>query len=249
MKKTQIISMGGGGFSMEPDNPLLDIYFLQQTGKRTPKICFIPTASGDSENYIARFYSAFSKLNCVPSHLSLFKPPTADLESFILGHDAVYVGGGNTRSMLALWREWKLDLILRAALRAGCVLGGISAGAICWFEQGLTDSIPGKLTPLSCLGFLPGSCTPHYDGERERRPALHNLIAAGKMISGVAIDDGAAVHYINSELFKVISSRSKARAYQVRKSSSKIVEKALPVRHLSLNQVHVRPHQNQSGPR
>ena len=224
--------MGGGGFSMEPDNPLLDIYFLQQTGKPRPKICFIPTASGDSENYIARFYSAFSKLDCVPSHLSLFKPPTADLESFILEHDAIYVGGGNTRSMIALWREWKLDLFLRAAWKAGRVLGGISTGAICWFEQGLTDSIPSALTPLSCLGFLSGSCAPHYDGERERRPAFHRLIKAGKIISGVAIDDGVAIHYINSKLVKVVSSRPKARAYRVQKSPNKIMEKAMPVHFL-----------------
>jgi dipeptidase E len=232
MKKMQIIAMGGGGFSMEPDNPLLDIYFLQQTNKPRPKICFVPTASGDSENYVARFYSAFSKLNCIPSHLSLFKPPTADLESFILDHDAIYVGGGNTRSMLTLWREWKLDSFFRAAWKAGRVLGGISAGAICWFEQGLTDSIPGTLTPLSCLGFLSGSCAPHYDGERERRPAFHRLIGAGKIISGVAIDDGVAIHYINSKLVKVVSSRPKARAYRVHKSQNKIVEKGMPVHFL-----------------
>lgn len=224
--------MGGGGFSMEPDNPLLDIYFLKQTGKHKPKICFVPTASGDSENYVARFYSAFSKFNCVPSHLSLFKPPTSDLESFVLDHDAIYVGGGNTRSMLALWREWKLDLFLRTALKTGRVLGGISAGAICWFEQGLTDSIPGKLTPLSCLGFLSGSCAPHFDGEAKRRPSFHRLIAAGELSSGVAIDDGVAIHYINSKLVGVVSSRSKARAYRVKKLSNKIIERALPVHHL-----------------
>ena len=228
----QIIVLGGGGFSMEPGNPLLDVYFLQQTGKRRPKICFVPTASGDSDNYIARFYSAFSELNCVPSHLSLFKLPTADLEAFILDHDAIYVGGGNTRSMLALWREWKVDSFLRVAWKAGRVLGGISAGAICWFEQGLTDSIPGKLTPLSCLGFLSESCAPHYDGEPERRPSFHRLIAACKMISGVAIDDGAAIHYINSKLVRVVSSRSKACAYRVRKSANKIVETGLPVHRL-----------------
>jgi dipeptidase E len=112
--------------------------------------------------------------------------------------------------MIALWREWKLDLFLRAAWKAGRVLSGISTGAICWFEQGLTDSIPGKLTSLSCLGFLSGSCAPHYDGECARRPSFHRLIGAGKIISGVAIDDGAAIHYINSKLVRVVSSHSKA---------------------------------------
>jgi dipeptidase E len=233
MSKGQIIAMGGGGFSMEPDNALLDIYFLQQTGKARPKICFIPTASGDSDDYITRFYAAFSKLDCNPSHLSLFKPPTADLESFILEQDAIYVGGGNTRSMLALWREWKLDSFLRKAWETDCVLGGISAGAICWFEQGLTDSIPGKLTPLSCLGFLQGSCAPHYDGEAERRPSFQKLISSKTMKSGIGIDDGAAVHFIGAELKAVVSSRPHVHAYRVCLKDDKIVEEPLPVRHLA----------------
>jgi dipeptidase E len=233
MTKAQIIAIGGGGFSMEPDNPLLDAYFLQQTGKVHPKVCFVPTASGDSDNYVMRFYAAFSKLDCRPSHLSLFKPPSADLESFIFDQDAIYVGGGNTRSMLTLWREWRLDSFLRAAWQAGCVLGGISAGAICWFEQGLTDSVPGILTPLSCLGFLRGSCTPHYDGEAERRPAFHRFIASRVMLPGIGIDDGAAVHYIGAELAAVVCSRVNAHAYRVHISADNVTEEMLPVRSLA----------------
>ena len=103
-KKRQIIAMGGGGFSMEPDNLALDRYILEQTGKSRPVVCFLPTASGDADGYIVKFYSAFTKLDCQPSHLSLFRPPTADLEPFIFENDVIYVGGGNTRSMLALWR-------------------------------------------------------------------------------------------------------------------------------------------------
>ena len=116
---------------MEPDNPLLDEYFLAQTGKPEPAVCFLPTASGDADGYVVRFYAAFMKLRCQPSHLSLFEPPK-NLEAFVLSQDAIYVGGGNTKNMLALWQEWKLDRILRKAWRQGVVLGGISAGSVCW---------------------------------------------------------------------------------------------------------------------
>ena len=166
----QIIAMGGGGFSMEPDNLALDRYVLQQAQKPVPSVCFLPTASADSESYCMRFLTAFSTFECHPSYMSLFKLPTRDVEGFLLSKEVIYVGGGNTKSMLALWREWGLDVILRKAWEQGVVLAGLSAGAICWFEQGVTDSIPGDLTALPCLGLLAGSCCPHYDGEAERRP-------------------------------------------------------------------------------
>jgi dipeptidase E len=153
----QIIALGGGGFSMEPDNPLLDLYILKQAKKPTPKICFIPTASGDSDHYISRYYNFFNKQNCNPSHLSLFKPPTRDLEGFLLEKDIIYVGGGNTRNLLALWKEWGLDNILRKAWNQGIVLAGVSAGSICWLEEGVTDSFGEGLEPIKCLGFLKGS--------------------------------------------------------------------------------------------
>jgi dipeptidase E len=219
----QIIAMGGGGFSMEPENRLLDQYVLEQSGKSNPAICFIPP-SGEADDYIVRFYSAFTKLNCRPSHLSLFQPPTADLESFILEKDVVYVGGGNTRSMLAVWREWELDRILRLAWTEGVLLCGLSAGSICWFEQGVTDSIPGTLTALRCLGFLPGSNCPHYDGEVERRPSYQRLIREGLLQGGYAADYGVALHFIGVQLSRVVSSRPTAMAYQVRLESGNVVE-------------------------
>lgn len=211
----QIIALGGGGFSMEPENPLLDLYVLQQSEKETPQICFLPTASGDSDNYISRFYSSFKKHHCTPSHLSLFKPPTKDLESFLLEKDIIYVGGGNTRNLLILWREWGLDSILQKAWEKGIVLAGISAGSICWFEEGVTDSFGNELEPLKCLGFLKGSNCPHYDGESNRRPSYQRLIANGKIQSGYATDDGVALHYIDQELSKIVSSRPNAKAYKV----------------------------------
>ncbi len=215
----QIITMGGGGFSMEPDNLALDRYVLQQTTVERPKVCFLSQASGEARDYIINFYNAFTQLNAIPSHLSLFQPHTKDIEDYLMSQHVIYVGGGNTKSMLALWREWGLDRILRQAGDAGIVLAGISAGCICWFEQGSTDSIPGALTLLPCLGYLKGACSPHYDGEVNRRPTYHTLIGSGEMIAGVAYDDGAAGHYIDGELVRVVSSRPNAKGYKVERTA------------------------------
>ncbi|WP_026582886.1 peptidase E [Bacillus sp. J33] len=212
----QIIALGGGGFSMEPENPLLDQYILNQAGKANPKLCFIPTASADSDVYIARFYDFFEKQLCRPSHLSLFRPPARDLESFVLEKDIIYVGGGNTKNLIALWKEWGLDVILRKAWDQGIVLAGISAGSLCWFEEGVTDSYgDDNLDSLKCLGFLKGSNCPHYDGEKNRRPSYHSLLASNKIKPGIAADDGVAIHYIDQEVSKIVSSRPGAKAYKV----------------------------------
>lgn len=227
----QIIALGGGGFSMEPNNPLLDLYILKQAKKANPQICFIPTASGDSDNYISRYYNFFNQQDCKPSHLSLFEPPTRDLESFILEKDIVYVGGGNTKNLLALWKEWGLDGILRKAWNQGIILTGLSAGSICWFEEGVTDSYGDGLEPIKCLGFLQGSNCPHYDGEIERRPAYHKLIESKKIQSGVATDDGVAIHYKEQGISKIVSSRSNAKAYSV-SFETKVIETELQIEFL-----------------
>ncbi|WP_064093190.1 Type 1 glutamine amidotransferase-like domain-containing protein [Rossellomorea aquimaris] len=228
----QIIAMGGGGFSMEPDNLLLDQYVINQSEEPTPKVCFIPTASGDAEGYIDRFYEAFNALNCKPSHLSLFKLPTKDLESYLLDADIIYVGGGNTKSMLALWREWEIDQILRKAWEKGIILAGLSAGSICWFEQGMTDSYGEDLDVITGLGFLKGSHSPHYDGEENRRPSYHQCILAGEIKDGYAADDGVALHFHDGNLFKVLSSRMNAMAYKVSNVNKKVLEKAIPTQYL-----------------
>jgi len=215
---------------MEPDNLLLDRYVLAQSAKPDPVVCFVPTASGDSEGYIARFYEAFSKLPCRPSHLSLFRPPP-DLAEFVAGCDIIYVGGGNTRNMLAIWREWGLDLLVRKAWESGTVLCGVSAGAICWFGRGLTDSA-GPLAPMKCLGFLPGSCTPHYDGEISRRPSCHAFLKQGALPAGYALDDGAALHFTGAEVTAIVTSRPGARAFHVRCENGDVTEEALKTRFL-----------------
>jgi dipeptidase E len=163
--------MGGGGFSMEPDNPLLDDFILSLTRKRKPKVCFVPTASGDSDNYVARFYRAFPASRCAPSHLPLFHGNIPDLTRFVCAQDVVYVGGGSTANMLAVWRLHGMDKALHRAWLDGVTLCGVSAGALCWFEAGITDSFGQRLTALNDgLGFLKGGFCPHYDGESQRRP-------------------------------------------------------------------------------
>lgn len=227
----QIIAMGGGGFSMEPENLSLDQYIINQSDRKSPRVCFLPTASGDSQNYVQRFYDAFQTLDCVPSHLSLFKPPSTNLISFVMEKDIIYVGGGNTRNMLVLWKEWGLDLILREAWKNGVILAGLSAGAICWFAEGVTDSA-GPLTSMKSLGFLQGSFCPHYDGEKDRRPIYHQLISNEFLFDGYAADDGAALHFINDQLFQTVSSRPGAKAYRVMMGDHEISETPLPVNYL-----------------
>ncbi|WP_456271285.1 Type 1 glutamine amidotransferase-like domain-containing protein [Bacillus sp. AK031] len=220
----QIIALGGGGFSMEPENDLIDTYILSQASVSNPKICFLPTASGDSEGYIERFYNFFNNKHCVPSHLSLFKPHTRDIHGFLLEQDIIYVGGGNTKNLLALWKAWGLDRTLEEALKKGIVLAGLSAGSICWFEEGVTDSFGDGLEPLKSLGFLKGSHCPHYDGELERRPSYSRFISESKISPGFAADDGAALHFINGKLAKVVSSRPHASAYFIKEDAGNAVE-------------------------
>jgi peptidase E len=225
-QQRQVIAMGGGGFSTEPDNAVLDRYILEQSGAKTPRICFIATATGDAAGYIANFYKSFSRLDCEPSHLAFFQR-TPDVKSALLNQDVIYVGGGNTKSMLAVWREWGVDVVLKEAWDRGIVLAGISAGAICWFEQGLTDSFADKLVTLDCLGFLKGSCCPHYDGEPERRPTYLDLIRAGGILPGYAVDDGAAVHFRGDQIYRVATSRPNAGAYHVRLANGFVDEQRL----------------------
>jgi len=211
-----IIALGGGGFSMEPENPLLDLYVLNASGQLRPAVCFLPQASGESRDYMAKFYEAMTKLDAQPSHLSLFDtPPRPDMRDFLLSQDVIYVGGGNTKSMIVLWQAWGVDAMLREAYERGVVLAGISAGANCWFEQCITDSVTPELNLMDCLGFLPGSYCPHYDGEAQRRPTFHRLIASGAIKDGIACDDGAAAHFVDGELVCVVSSRPQVKGYRV----------------------------------
>ena len=230
-KQRQIIAIGGGGFYRYSENLALEKYVIQQTGVESPLVCFVPTASGEPDHYVSSFYSAFLKLGCRPSVLTFFKR-TPELRSFLLNQDAIYVGGGNTKTLLAVWHDWGVAEILREAWESGVVLTGVSAGAICWFEQGLTDSFSDELRPLDCLGFLPGSCCPHYDAEPQRRPTYHRLLASGEIAAGVAIEDWTGVHFIGSALHRVIAPKRGARAYSVRSVYGSVQEVPLPVEYI-----------------
>jgi peptidase E len=229
-----IVAMGGGGFSEEPDNPLLDRFALGLARRERPRVCFVATASGDAEGYVARFYRAFAEHDCRPADLGLFDRRVGDLRRFVLEQDLVYVGGGNTASLLAVWRTHGLDSILREALDAGAVLCGVSAGMNCWFQASTTDSYGPELAALhDGLGFVAGSACPHYDGEAQRRPVYRALVAGG-FPAGYAADEGAALHFdCAGTLVEAVASRPAARAYRVERGpDGAAIEQALPTRYL-----------------
>lgn len=222
MTRGTIVALGGGGFSMEPDNPLLDDHVLSLATRRRgagglPRVCFVPTASGDAESYVDRFLAAFEG-RAETSSLQLFHLEdldAVDLRSFVLDQDVIYVGGGSTANLLVLWRLHGLDEVLAEAAEAGVVLAGISAGMNCWFESSVTDSF-GPLAPLhDGLGLLTGSACPHFDGEAERRPTYVGLVASGALPTGFAVDDGCALVFRDGELHEAVSSRPGAGAWRV----------------------------------
>ena len=205
--------MGGGGFMMEPESPL-DEFMLSLSPAPRPRVCLLPTAAGDSDRVIAAFFEAFARRDCEPSCLRLFGTPERPAEQ-LATQDVVYVSGGNTANALALWRLHGVDVALRAVWERGAVLGGVSAGANCWFECCVTDSFGPGLDPLrDGLALLPGSFCPHYDGEERRRPVYRSLVDGG-FSAGYAADDNAALHFVGSELHEVVATVTGAAAYRV----------------------------------
>ena len=228
----QVIAIGGGGFGRTKDSNLIEQYILDQSLKDQPNICLIPTATGDLNQYIVNFYSVFTKLHCNPSHISFFNR-TIDLEKHISNQDIIFVGGGNTKSMLAVWREWGLDKILKSAYDSGVVMSGVSAGAICWFEQGLTDSWSSDLRMMPCMNFIPGNCAPHYDEEPQRRPTTKKLLQDGYINFMYGIEGGAALHFIDEKPHKTIRFIKNKHAYKVTLSGNSINES--PYDHNEIN--------------
>ena len=220
-----IIAIGGGGFGANPGQGIIEDYILKQTRKKNPRICFIPTATGDNEAYKVNFYSTFTNLNCYPSHLDFFKR-TPDLNELILNQDAIFVGGGNTKSMLAVWKEWGLDKILKKAYLNGTVMSGVSAGAICWFQNGITDSWASNLKMMPCLNFVKGTCCPHYDEEPERKPAVKKLLLTNKIKNVYAVDGGAALHIKDEKVFKSVIFKKNKSSYLVDLKKKSINEKS-----------------------
>jgi dipeptidase E len=233
-RRPQIVAFGGGGFSMESGNTLLDDHVLALTGVLRPRVCFLPTASGDADHYIVRFYRAFPASHCEPSHISLFRRETsvADPRGHLLNQDLIYVGGGSVVSLLGTWRAHGLDIVLREAWLSGVLLCGGSAGSLCWFTEAVSGFHQGEPRRVSGLGLLPWSNAVHYESEGGRRHAFHTAIGAG-MPPGYAANDGAALHFVGSELAEVVTSHQGAQAFFVSADRGRgVSERELPTRYL-----------------
>ena len=221
----QIIAIGGGGFGRNPGDGVIEQYILDQTGKEKPNICFIPTATGDNEAYKVNYYSTFSKLDCNPIHLDFFKR-TPDLEQLIPQQDAIFVGGGNTKSMLAVWKDWNLDKLLKEAYEKGVVMSGVSAGANCWFERAVVDSWEEDLRVIDCMGFIKGICCPHYDEEPQRRPAVKTFLEDGIIDSCYSVEGNCALHIKNYDEYLSVDFGKEKNAYIVSIDDGKVKEAA-----------------------
>lgn len=229
----QIFAFGDNSFRARPEaNQKLYRKVLEATGRSSPRVLMIPTASGDAQDYIDAFHAYFRKLGCETEHLSLFRGDRAFSESLLENRDLIYVTGGNTRNMLVLWREWGLDAMVRRAYERGVVMAGGSAGSLCWFEGGVTDSVPPGFTPMRCLGILEGSHCPHYN-ELTRRPDYRRMIESGELGPGYAIDNGVALHFVDGKLVGGYSETASEQAYRVeRGADGRAVETALGITRL-----------------
>jgi peptidase E len=233
-RRPRILAMGGGGFSAGYEDTALDLFALSLTGRTAPRICLLPTASGDPEAQIARFYGFFGGRECEPSHVSLFRlaDMRVDLCEHLMAQDVIYVGGGSLMNLVAIWRAHGLDAILRDAWLAGVVLCGLSAGSMCWFEHGITTSTGGP-SAAAGLGFLRGSNSVHWSSQPARRQAYRDAIAGG-MPGGYGVDDGAALLFKGTRLHDVVAARDGAGARRVElDGDGQVVERPMAVRLLA----------------
>ena len=223
MHSKNIVAIGGGGFGRSIGSLEIEKYIISLISKKRPKICFIPTASGDSSLYKLNFYRAFSKLDCITSHIDFFSR-TENLEEKVLTQDIIYVGGGNTKSMLAVWKEWNLNKILQIAYEKGIVMSGVSAGAICWFDKGITDSFADKLEIIDCLGFVKGIACPHFDEEKEREPFVNKLLEGDIIDSCICLQGNSALHIKNNLDFKSVNFGEKKVCLKISKENNKLIK-------------------------
>jgi len=221
MHSKNIVAIGGGGFGRSLGCLEIEKYIISLINKKRPKICFIPTASGDSSLYKLNFYRAFSKLDCITSHIDFFSR-TENLEKKILSQDIIYVGGGNTKSMLAVWKEWNLHEILLIAYKKGIVMSGVSAGAICWFDKGITDSYAEELAIIDCLGIVEGIACPHFDEEQEREPYVNEVINREIIKSCFCIEGNSALHIKNNSEFSSIDFGNGKKCFKVYKENNSL---------------------------
>ncbi len=223
----QIIAIGGGGFGREIKNLKIEKYIVNQSKSKKPKICFIPTATGDDEGYIKNFYKAFDSLGCVTSHINFFKR-TIKLDEHIQKQDIIFVGGGNTKSMLAVWKEWGLDKILFDAYNNEVIMSGVSAGAICWFKKGITDSWQDHQAILPCLNFVDGVCCPHYDEEPERIPFVKKILDKKLINDCLALEGFNALHLVDGKPKFSVSFGNESNSHLVNLNNAKIKHSIIP---------------------
>ena len=221
-----IVAIGGGGFGRSLGELKMEKYITSLVKKDRPKICFIPTASGDNDLYKLNFYRAFSEINCITSHLDFFSR-TENLEKKILSQDIIYVGGGNTKSMLAVWKEWNLDKILKIGYEKGIVMSGVSAGAICWFDKGITDSFANELTIINCLGIINDIACPHFDEEKEREPYVNDVIKREIIKSCICIEGNCALHIKNDFEYSSIDFGNGKKCFRVSKENNNLKKEIL----------------------
>ena len=233
--RRHILAVGGGMLMPRDEVPLHVSYAMGLSGERAPKLCVINTASGDDPAGYVRFYDRLAGVRARVRHLALFPMPNvADPEDLLLSQDIIFVGGGSVANMLAVWRVHGLDAIMRKAWQAGIVLAGSSAGGICWFEGGTTDSFGTALRPFTeGLAMLPGSYCPHYNSEAERRPLYRRLVADGLLPGGLACDDGSAAHFVDDDLAELVCDRPGGQAFRVAPDGDRsAAETPLPTRFL-----------------
>jgi len=226
MHSKNIVAIGGGGFGRSIGSLEIEKFIISLTSKKRPKICFIPTASGDNSLYKLNFYRAFSKLDCKTSHIDFFSR-TENLKKKVLTQDIIYVGGGNTKSMLAVWKEWNLHNILKSAYEKGIVMSGVSAGAICWFEKGITDSFAKKLNIIDCLGIVDGIACPHFDEEKEREPYVNDIIQREIIESCICIEGNCALHIKNDFEYSTIDFGNGKKCFRITKENKNIKKETL----------------------
>jgi peptidase E len=215
--RRHVLAVGGGMLMPHDAIPLLVKYAMELSGQKRPKLCVLNTANGDDQSAYLRFYDRLAETPARVRHLALFPMPNVpDPEDFLLSQDIIFVGGGSVANMLAVWRVHGIDEIVRKAWQAGIIMAGSSAGGICWFAGGTTDSFGVRLRPFTDgLAMLAGSFCPHYNSEAERRPLYQRLVAEGSLPGGLACDDGAAAHFIDDTLAEVVCDRPGATAYRV----------------------------------
>ena len=228
--KKQVIAIGSGG--TDAKNPSLELYILAQSPVKNPRVLFLGTASGDNDGYIKYFHQYFDRFPCTTDHLSLFNPPTKDFADMICSSNVVFVGGGHSGNMLTLWKHWGIDKHLRDAYDNGTILSGGSAGSVCWFDECITDSLPGRLSVMPALGILPFSNSPHFSSKKRQEVYAEN-IATGEIKDGYAIDDDAALHFVDGEVCRSIAIKYGRKSYKMERIDGKCVKTTIPTRYLN----------------